>query len=214
MMQYKSGYFNLITWVIRKPMYRQYGKEQTKKWLKAARAVYKQMLFETEDIGAENPMADNIYSGFVFMAIWKAADGEIEAEDFKKVAREMMEQPLVLKVKGGTDMNRPEDLNKMKALFHKLADWQTAHPEYQDKSWDFHFDEEKHKDGVYYYFTRCPMEIYAREHGFSEILPLCCDLDHCTAKLRHAVLHREQTLAEGGKICDYWFVGDKVKNPQ
>ena len=24
----------------------------------------------------------------------------------------------------------------------------------------------------------------------------------------HAKLHRENTLAGGGKICDYWYVGD------
>ena len=53
MMEYKGSYFSLITLVIKKPMIRQYGKEQTKKWLKGAKAVYKQMLAETEDIGAD-----------------------------------------------------------------------------------------------------------------------------------------------------------------
>ena len=27
------------------------------------------------------------------------------------------------------------------------------------------------------------------------------------------ICYRDNTLAEGGKICDYWFVGDQVKNP-
>ena len=31
MMKYKGNYFSLITMVIKKPMARQYGKEQTKK---------------------------------------------------------------------------------------------------------------------------------------------------------------------------------------
>lgn len=214
MMKYKGNYFSLITMVIKKPMVRQYGKEQTKKWLKGAKTVYKQMLAETEDIGADNPMAGNIYSGFVFMAIWKAADGAIKVEDFNRVAAEMMDRPIVRKLKGGTDMNKQKDRDEMNAQFHRLADWAEAHPQYKDKTWDFHFDEEKHKDGIYYYFTRCPMETYAREHGYMEVLPVCCNLDFCTAKLRHANLYREQTLSEGGKMCDYWFVGDQVKNPQ
>ncbi len=41
-----------------------------------------------------------------------------------------------------------------------------------------------------------------------------CDIDHLTAKLMHLTLHREQTLAGGGEICDYWFVGDQVKDPR
>ncbi len=47
-----------------------------------------------------------------------------------------------------------------------------------------------------------------------EILPVICDIDFLTAKARGAVLHREQTLATGEKMCDYWFVGDKVENPE
>ena len=46
MMEYKGSYFSLITLVIKKPMIRQYGREQTKKWLKGAKPVYKQMLAE------------------------------------------------------------------------------------------------------------------------------------------------------------------------
>ena len=32
---------------------------------------------------------------------------------------------------------------------------------------------------------------------------------HCKSRLMHAKLIREQTLASGGEMCDYWFVGDK-----
>ena len=41
-----------------------------------------------------------------------------------------------------------------------------------------------------------------------------CDIDHITASLMQAKLNREYTLASGGKVCDYWFVGDKMKNPK
>lgn len=214
MMPYKGSSYNMISFLLRKPMRQRYGRSKTNKWIKDGREVYKQMLMETEDIGGDNPMAGNTYMGYVFMAIWKAADGEIKVEDFKKIGRQMMESPVVKIVKGGIDMNRKEDLDKMNAMMHRMAAWLEEHPEYKDKSWDFHFDETKHEDGMYYYFTQCPMETYARTHGFLEVLPVCCDLDHCTAKLHHAVLLRDNTLAEGGRICDYWFVGDQVKNPK
>lgn len=214
MMEYKGSYFRLLTWLVKKPMYRKYGKEKTKKWIRESNAVYRKMLEESDDIGSDNPMAGNTYMGYVFMAIWKAADGEIKVEDFMKVTQEMMDRPLVKIIKGGNDMNRKEDVEKMSKMLHAADAWQKAHPEYAEKSWDFHFDETKHKDGFYYYFTRCPMETYAREHGFMEVLPVCCDLDYCTAKLRHAKLIRDKTLADGCDMCEYWFVGDQVKDPQ
>ena len=214
MLKYKGTYLHLISMVIKKPMYKQYGKKNTKVWVKQAQSIYKEMFQETDDVGADTPMAVNIYMGYVFMAIWKAADGEIGLEDFKKVTQEMMQNPLVQKLKSGTDMNKPEDAAKMKANFHRMADWLTEHPQYAEHSWDYHFDEEKHKDGVYYYFTKCPMEEFARKHGFTEILPVLCDLDYCTAATHHAKLIRDETLALGGKKCDYWFVPDKTVNPQ
>lgn len=41
-----------------------------------------------------------------------------------------------------------------------------------------------------------------------------CNIDYNTAALMHGVLHREQTVADGGTMCDYWMVGDKVKDPK
>lgn len=212
MLKYKGSNYTMISMFVKKPMIRRYGKEQTKTWIRQGRGIYREMLSQVEDIGSDNPMAANIYMGFVFMAIWKAANGKITADDFRIVTREMMQNPLVRRIKGGVDMNKPEDLEKMKKMFHDMAAWQEAHPQYQEHSWDYHFDEEKHQDGIYYYFTRCPMEAYARKYGFMEILPVMCDLDYCIAETKHAVLYRDQTLASGGKICDYWFVGDQVKN--
>ncbi len=39
-----------------------------------------------------------------------------------------------------------------------------------------------------------------------------CDVDYLTAGLMHAKLIREHTLASGGEVCDYWFVGDNTKH--
>ena len=40
------------------------------------------------------------------------------------------------------------------------------------------------------------------------------EIDYLTARAKHAVLHRDYTLATGGDMCDYWIVPDKVKNPE
>lgn len=214
MMKYKGMYWNLISILIRKPMNKRYGKKFTSKTIKQANTIYRKMLNETDDIGADNPMASNIYMAYPFMAIWKAADGKIGIDDFGIITKEFMHRPIVKRFMGGYDVNKSEDMNKMKNKFHQMAKWLNDHPEYEEKSWDFNFDDTKHEDGTYYHFTRCPIEAYARSHGFLEILPVICDLDYLTSEARHAVLHREQTLATGGEMCDYWFVGDKIENPR
>ncbi|WP_242830913.1 L-2-amino-thiazoline-4-carboxylic acid hydrolase [Butyrivibrio fibrisolvens] len=111
-------------------------------------------------------------------------------------------------------MNRSEDLQKAKDKFHAMQDWADAHPQYKDKTWDFNFDDTKHKDGSYYHFTRCPLEKFARGNGYLEVLPVCCEIDYLSTEASHGVLHRDYTLATGGHICDYWIVPDKIANPQ
>ena len=69
-------------------------------------------------------------------------------------------------------------------------------------------------DGFYYHFTQCPLNTFARREGLLDVLPVMCEMDFLTAGLMHAKLHRENTLAGGGKICDYWFYGDQMKDPR
>ena len=61
-------------------------------------------------------------------------------------------------------------------------------------------------------FTQCPLNNFARKEGYLEVLPVMCDVDFLTAKLMHFTLHREHTLAGGGEVCDYWYVGDDSRN--
>lgn len=214
MMKYKASMWMMMAWLLKKPMSNHFGKEFAADVLKKAKPVYRRMLTETEDIGANNPMSSNIYMGFVFLAVWQAADGKINLEEYRQTVIDFMRQPMIQKVMGGNNINKPKDMTKLAAMLHKNADWIKEHPEYEQISWDFNFDETKHRDGFYYHFTRCPMEKYAREHDLLDVLPVCCDIDYESARLYHAKLHREQTLATGGEICDYWFVPDKMKDPK
>ena len=214
MMKYTGTCMRLFPLFLKKYLKQQYGAEVTKKALKDAPAIYRDMLTKVDDVGEKNPMASNIYMAFVFLVIWKAADGAIDADSYRAVVRKFMKSPLVMKIMGGKDLNNPEDMQAAKDRFHAMQDWADAHPQYRDKTWDFNFDETKHRDGSYYYFTRCPLEKFARENGFLEILPVCCDMDYLTTEASHGVLHRDYTLAAGGSICDYWIVPDQIRDPK
>ena len=48
----------------------------------------------------------------------------------------------------------------------------------------------------------------------AKVIAVCCELDYILTEESHGKLIREYTLAEGGPICDYWIVPDKMENPQ
>ena len=214
MLKYKGTFITMFPLLMKKYMVEQHGKKVTKEAYKKAPAIYRQMLSEVEDIGSENPMAGNIYMAFVFMAIWKAADGAIDTESYRTVVRSTLTKSFARKFIGKSDMNKPEDVLKAKEKFHRMQAWADEHPQYKNKTWDFNFDEARHKDGSFYYFTRCPLNDYARKYGYLEVLPVCCELDHLLTEASKGKLIREYTLATGGPICDYWIVPDKLANPQ
>lgn len=215
MMKYKESYWLLVAGILRGPMVKWYGDMFTDVVLRRAKPIYRDMLAKTTDIGADNPMAMNIYMCYPILAIWKAAAGKIKLDDYREIINSIVTSPLMQKAaRIMPDCNTPSGLAVVEDMMHKNADWIKMHPQYADVSWDFNFDKAKHRDGFYYHFTRCPIERFARENDLLDVLPICCDIDYATGKLFHVKLHREQTLASGGTICDYWFVPDKIENPQ
>jgi len=114
---------------------------------------------------------------------------------------------------GMIDMNTEKGIRNFGKMMHKNADWATKHPE-DTNNWDFNFDENLHKDGFYYHFTRCPIAAFCKEYGYEEINPVLCNIDFITMSMMHSRLIRKHTVAEGAGICDYWTVGNKIADPQ
>ena len=63
-------------------------------------------------------------------------------------------------------------------------------------------------------FTKCPIAKFFKDNNLEEITPIFCELDYLMIKARKAKLYRDKTLAKGDDMCDFWIVGDKVKNPK
>lgn len=92
----------------------------------------------------------------------------------------------------------------------KYAKWYT--PEKEAKyptSFKVDFVGQPYEGACYYRITRCPICIYAEKLGVSELMPLFCELDEVMITLQHGVLHRKQTLANGGEYCDYFITGNR-----
>ncbi len=214
MLKYTGKYWNVLSPLVRRSIKRHYGKDFADRIMKKAKSEYKAMLGRMDDIGADNPMASNVYMSFIFFAVYRVADGMITIEALRTIAHEIMEwKPL--KITGlFMNANKPGGISSIRKMMLKNAEWLDRHPQYKKYSWDFNFDDNKHRDGYYYHFTQCPLNNFARREGLIDVLPVMCDIDFLTAGLMHATLHREHTLAGGGKICDYWYYGDKLKDPQ
>lgn len=209
MLEYTDKYWRMLIPLAKRSLVKRYGRTYTKELVSKADVVYRDLLDAADDIGKNNPMASNLYEALIFVSLWRASDGTIDEQDLRGIVSDVISAPM-MKIMGlYINMNKPTGIKRMKHMFEKNVRWLESHPECKEYSWDFNFDDEKNGEGFYYYFTRCPINSLARRENFLEILPVLCDIDFATASLMHAKLYRQQTLAQGEKMCDYWYIGDK-----
>ena len=203
----------MMTPFIKRALKTKYGNKDVKTIVGNAKTEYRKLLNKADDIGSKNPMASNLYMCLLFFSFMQGSNGKISAEDLKDIMRITLSDPIVLKLMGNKDFNDPKELNKFKEHIYKNSDWAELHRKEYPETWKFNFDD-SHQDGVYYYFTKCPIAKFFKDNNLEEITPIFCELDHLTIKARKAKLYRDKTLAKGDDMCDFWIVGDKVKNPR
>ncbi|MCR5510385.1 MAG: L-2-amino-thiazoline-4-carboxylic acid hydrolase [Lachnospiraceae bacterium] len=178
-----------------------------------AKPIYKDLLSKMKGISNNNPMAGNITMSFVIISVWLASERKITPDQLSEVMRIALDWKPMKAFFGMIDMNTEKGIMSFGKMMHKNANWAAKHPE-DTNNWDFHFNENLHKDGFYYHFTRCPIADFCKQYGYEEINPVLCNIDFITMSMMHSRLIREHTIAEGAGICDYWTVGNKVANPQ
>lgn len=208
-MPYKGSYWVLMSSLARKYLIRECGRKEARRILREAKAGYRQMLEEVDDIGVDNPMAHNIYMAFPYLAIWRAAGDSLDLAAFRRVVDDSLTHGIVKAIMQMANLNRPKSIEKLQAEIRANRDWVEAHPQYQGKTWDVTVDDVGGKSAVAYHFTVCPLNTYARRFGYLDALPVMCELDHLMVELEHGKLHREGTLALGSSCCDYWISGDQ-----
>jgi hypothetical protein len=203
----------MMTPFIKRALKTKYGNKDVKTIVGNAKTEYRKLLNKADDIGSKNPMASNLYMCLLFFSFMQGSNGKISAEDLKDIMRITLSDPIVLKLMGNKDFNDPKELNKFKEHIYKNSDWAELHRKEYPETWKFNFDD-SHQDGFYYYFTKCPIAKFFKDNNLEEITPIFCELDHLTIKTRKAKLLRDKTLANGDDMCDFWIVGDKIKDPK
>ena len=66
----------------------------------------------------------------------------------------------------------------------------------------------KNDKPIYYEFTACPAAEFAKQFGFTGIMPALCNVDYASMELLHARLVRTTTCVDGCR-CDYTICGDQ-----
>ena len=213
MLKYKPIYWFMMTPFIKRALKTKYSNKDVKTIVGNSKTEYRELLNKADDIGSKNPMASNLCMCLLFFSFMQGSNGKISTQDLKDIMRITLSDPILLKLMGNKDFNDPKELNKFKEHIHKNSDWAELHRKEYPETWKFNFDD-SHQDGFYYYFTKCPIAKFFKDNNLEEITPIFCELDHLTIKTRKAKLLREKTLANGDDMCDFWIVGDKVKDPK
>ena len=211
-MKYMGVYWSLFAPMIKKSITNRFGKEMAENAIKKGKTEYKGLLERADELGPGNPMAMNAYFAYVFAAAWLGSEKKISPDEMGLVMGDVLTSPLLKLFFGMTDLNR-----RPKKWYHdmkKYEDWFAKHGQDYPVNWNIHFDEERHRDGSYYYFTRCPICEFCQREGIAELMPALCATDEIMFRLQHGKLYREHTIANGDGICDYWIVGDQNRDPK
>ena len=213
-MKYVGLYWSLFAPKIKKSIKKRCGNDLAEKSIENGKAEYRRLLSEADDLGKGNPMAMNAYFAYVFAAVWLGSGKKITPDEMALVMTDVLtSQPLKFYF-GLTDINKPKGEKKWERDMKKYQAWYEKNNEKYPVNWVVNFDENKHKQGSDYYFSRCPICEFCQRAGLAELMPALCATDEIMFRLQHGVLHREHTIAAGDAVCDYWIVGDKIKNPR
>lgn len=207
-MKYKGIYWALFAPMIKKSITKRWGKELAERSIQQGKKEYKGLLAHADALGSGNPMATNAYFAYVFAAAWLGSGKKITPAEMADVMTDVLTSPLLRTVFGMTDLNKSP--KKWYKDMKKYEAWYQKHGKEYPINWVVNFDEAAHRDGSYYYFTRCPICEFCEREGISELMPALCATDEVMFRLQHGKLHREHTIANGDGICDYWVVGDKI----
>lgn len=207
-MKYNGFFFWLFSGSMKKVLIEKYGNEYATEVMKKSKTVFRQIVEQADDIGENNPMAYNELFALTFVAPYIASDKKIPPV----VVQEMMRKSLyhVKWYFGMTNLNTLKGKNENKKNIMKYVKWYTPEKEKQyPTSFKVDFVGQPHEDACYYRITRCPICLYCKKLGVEELMPLFCELDNVMITLQHGVLHRKNTLADGGPYCDYYITGNK-----
>lgn len=205
-MKYSGVYPAFVDSFIKGYMNQKYGKAYTKELLSKTQNIYAEFIYRTPSIGEpKNPLSLNLYVAAYFGAIYKASDKSLtcnEMADIMAVALRKVKPFLSL-----INLNTRIGMWFMKQQIEEYVNWFAKFGSKYPDTW--HYTTKEIPDGVFYELTSCPIHKMCIAEDIADVLPHLCNLDYIMFSYMHGKLIRKNTIASGGKSCDYTIYGNK-----
>jgi hypothetical protein len=157
-------------------------------------------------------MASNMLEAYAFFAFYDSVDRSFTPEDLQSMIDAAMGKSI--------RMLSHFDLNKVlkhrwivQLIYGYLRSYQKKAERFRGNAWGntwkIRLNPENHEKGIAFVYDTCPLNDFARRHGYIDFLPNLCMIDHVTCGAAHGKLIRHKTLAGGDGECNYWILGDR-----
>lgn len=169
-----------------------------------AKETYRQMIARTPDIGSlkENSLRICLAAGMLWLSFYKAAEGRMSEERFGSMVEASMNAPLVKKsfqAKGKTAFTRSgQEKRREKAIRGNAAPGGAF-------NWNTEVILGRDADEYTILYHRCGLCALGKQEGLFRLVPYMCAIDTLSFDWMGGRLTRTQTLASGGKECDFYI---------
>ena len=183
-----------------------YSPEEAKERWERTVALDEKWIREEGDLGGKkNPMA-------AFFAFYDSVDRSFSKEDLQIMIDAAMGKSI--RMLSHFNMNRLLKHQRIVKLFYRyLESYQKKAERFRGNvwgnTWKIRLNPDGHEKGLAFVYDTCPLNDFARRHGYIDFLPNLCYIDQITCSAAHGKLIRHKTLADGDGECNYWILGDK-----
>ena len=149
---YSGKFWSLVAPIARHYIKKLYGAELATKAYRDGKPIYRKLIDRSPAIGANNPMAKNLYLACVVFALWKAADGAITPDMMRQVLKAIFDSKMMRMAGNKGDLRKPGNMARLVEDVHANARWQKDHPSIASATWAFHFDDERGGTIAHYFW--------------------------------------------------------------
>ena len=197
----KNGILQKALWMLFRPTFQKndfmLGAKDGRALMNRAKKWYVQILKDIPEYGENDVLLVNLLSASMYAAIYLSLDDKPDIDTLSDYYEQSMNTNPVMRA----------FLGRSRPFTRKYQERQKALAEKSQKSdtpytWRYTYHPGETLDSFDAIFDRCGIWHLMQTLGIPEATPAICRYDYGMTKLTNTRFSREQTLAEGGTICD------------
>ena len=164
-------------------------------------AEYRAIVERTPGIGRmkDNMFVMTMYAAAFLIALYKMADGKMNAEQLKGLVRAEAFCPLMVKAKQGKSAFTEKEI----AARTRQSQWSRDHIQQHPMNWFYYFEAVPGKEEYFITHKQCGICKLTKQEHCEEITRYLCMMDYYTFEMQGAVLDRTKTLGYGDDECNF-----------